>query len=611
MKCSKQLSVVVINMWTILETFILSEIPLVHLFYLILIVTTVSNQTVEEPIKSTHKHSDEIIDNAVEDTSPIPSNVDNVPTINDEKAEQNNVFSELAKRMSTRNTIPQISENEKNNIDTKENGINTIDHNKKVSGKIFKRTKSEKNNSHINGYEDIEPDVEKKIGLETSDDEQIGLETSDDEQPEIAQLFKPENEINNTVADDEKKIGLETSDDEQLEIAQLFEPENTQDAKYPLKPINRNELTQSPIDNVEIVKIKNEQLSEDSKNNRKNKKKATFFREFNPSDGNARIYCTFLGDVFKMYKKVQKRFVGHFCHAIVFGTPIILKKQRVHLGQRMRNQLTEIHSLKNLSLIIVIMQYSSYKYWKNALNHRDLNILVKDIINTVIRYKIDGIQFSNLHPSVGYKIDKHMMDNLIKFFKLLQNEAEKKNHNLKFGITINMYGLSNTKSFTSFNNLNPLVTWYSFESISMVKCSLDYKFIGTSPLHGKNGFKSIIETLIKHINHDDKFDMSKLVVGIQLFPNKIGNSKLYTYEEYCSQPKNTWDSWCAAQPEELWLKGDFLRTTHIGGVQLYYMHSDDYRSTCGCFSFPLIRALLRGLINIKEKEECDFETAHN
>lgn len=34
-----------------------------------------------------------------------------------------------------------------------------------------------------------------------------------------------------------------------------------------------------------------------------------------------------------------------------------------------------------------------------------------------------------------------------------------------------------------------------------------------------------------HINHDNKFDMSKLVVGIQLFPNKIDDSKLYTYEE--------------------------------------------------------------------------------
>lgn len=54
-----------------------------------------------------------------------------------------------------------------------------------------------------------------------------------------------------------------------------------------------------------------------------------------PQEAQARIYCTFLGNVLKMYKKVKKSFIGHFCHAIVFGTPIILKQHRVHLSQNM------------------------------------------------------------------------------------------------------------------------------------------------------------------------------------------------------------------------------------------------------------------------------------
>jgi len=65
------------------------------------------------------------------------------------------------------------------------------------------------------------------------------------------------------------------------------------------------------------------------------------------------------------------------------------------------DQLRKIHKHKNASLNIVIMQYKSYADWKQALlNHKGLNTLVEDIIRTVKRHGIDGIQFSNLHPEV-------------------------------------------------------------------------------------------------------------------------------------------------------------------------------------------------------------------
>jgi len=46
------------------------------------------------------------------------------------------------------------------------------------------------------------------------------------------------------------------------------------------------------------------------------------------------------------------------------------------------------------------MQFSNYKYWVHALrNNRGMKNLIIDIIHTAEHYKIDGIQFSNLHPT--------------------------------------------------------------------------------------------------------------------------------------------------------------------------------------------------------------------
>ncbi|CAI6360335.1 unnamed protein product [Macrosiphum euphorbiae] len=522
----------------------------------------------------------------IEGTDPIPSNVDKGSTINDESMEQKkNTIKGIFDRINSRNSINQPNKNEINDIDLKENNIDVTD------DKIEDEKLVVEDDSTTPGDLKLE---EKELEAQNNLNIEDGIISS--------KKKKSQGSPQDTQGPPQDTQG--SPQDNQAP------PQDTQDTPHPLKPINPEDLTLSSLENVKIVKIKQfDPVAEESRK----KKKRNIFKEFAPTEGNARIYCTFLGDVLKMYKKVKKRFIGHFCHAIVFGAPIILKNHRVHLSENTRNQLLGIHEHKQLSLVIVIMQFSNYKYWVHALrNNRGMKNLIIDIIHTAVHYKIDGIQFSNLHPTRETdEVNTHMMNNLIRFFERLELAAKAKNHDLKIGITIDMHGLSITKSFTSFKHLNSLVTWYSFKTISMVKCSSEYKAIGTSPLEGNMGFKNTINTLIEQINSNNEFDMTKLVVGIQLFPNKKIGSEPSTYEEFCSDPKDKWDEWCAARPKDFQAKGRFLRSTQIGGLQLYYMHSDDYRSTCGCYSFPLIRALLRGLIKVDTPETCDFETAHN
>jgi len=58
--------------------------------------------------------------------------------------------------------------------------------------------------------------------------------------------------------------------------------------------------------------------------------------------------------------------------------------------------MVNVHPVKKESLLIVIMQYSSYSDWAKALVNSDQ--LVINIIHTVDQYNIDGILFSNLQP---------------------------------------------------------------------------------------------------------------------------------------------------------------------------------------------------------------------
>lgn len=49
----------------------------------------------------------------------------------------------------------------------------------------------------------------------------------------------------------------------------------------------------------------------------------------------SRVFCTFKNNVSKMYKKVKKHFVGDLCHAIVFGTPLVIYGHRIKINEKL------------------------------------------------------------------------------------------------------------------------------------------------------------------------------------------------------------------------------------------------------------------------------------
>lgn len=60
------------------------------------------------------------------------------------------------------------------------------------------------------------------------------------------------------------------------------------------------------------------------------------------------------------------------------------------------------------TFLIVIMQHNSYETWSKALD--EVTAEVAAIIDFVTKYKIDGIQFSNLQPTV--RSITYLIDNL-------------------------------------------------------------------------------------------------------------------------------------------------------------------------------------------------------
>lgn len=60
--------------------------------------------------------------------------------------------------------------------------------------------------------------------------------------------------------------------------------------------------------------------------------------------------------------------------------------------------MKDVHTYKNLALFVVIMQHSKYEDWSVALENPKKQVNI--VMDVVDRYKIDGIQFSNLEPSV-------------------------------------------------------------------------------------------------------------------------------------------------------------------------------------------------------------------
>ncbi|XP_060834508.1 uncharacterized protein LOC132917676 isoform X2 [Rhopalosiphum padi] len=558
----------------------------------------IKDQQPEEEIENDPTRISLGLDSDPENTEGTDFKEANVENIEDEKPKKKK---KRSKKKSKNRKQKKTEDDETELIEMNTNGINDLDHEEK----------------DIRGSDNIK-DQQQELDKENDPTEMLlGLSNGRE-----AELDKEKTEINlqkektDVILAESKATESDNIESTIEQTSKSSDPEKNpiddikeDTTKNTITEIDQKDLTISSLENVGIVKIKNSDNAT-SEAIRKKKKK-TKFREFTHSGGNARIYCTFLGDMLKMYNKVKKRFVGHFCHAIVVGTPIILRQNQVHLSNNMKNQLNKIEPHKQESLLIVIMKFSSYRDWKHALKKANSRHLITNIIHMVKTYKIDGIQFSNLQPIAGKdpddSVDTHMMNNLLKFFEKLLNIA-RNNHNydLKIGITIHLNSQWITSSFNSFDVLNKLVTWYTYETISMVTCSPEYKDTGTSPLEGDVSLMNAYNTLT-----DTDIQMSKVVVGIQLFPNKVNELEPLTYEELCSTPKDTWNEWCAAHPEKLRLKGMFLRNNEIGGVQLFYMHSDDYRSTCGCYSFPLTRALLRGLINTQAEEQCDFNTAHN
>lgn len=61
-------------------------------------------------------------------------------------------------------------------------------------------------------------------------------------------------------------------------------------------------------------------------------------------------------------------------------------------------ELTNIYTYKGNTILVVMMEYPSYADWSDALDEPKKQV---DLIMDFIReFHIDGIQFSNLQPSV-------------------------------------------------------------------------------------------------------------------------------------------------------------------------------------------------------------------
>jgi len=62
-----------------------------------------------------------------------------------------------------------------------------------------------------------------------------------------------------------------------------------------------------------------------------------------------------------MYRKVKKRFVGQFCHAIVIGIPIILKGNQVHLSYKMKSRYLIYHYIRYKLIKYINFKKASYE----------------------------------------------------------------------------------------------------------------------------------------------------------------------------------------------------------------------------------------------------------
>lgn len=72
--------------------------------------------------------------------------------------------------------------------------------------------------------------------------------------------------------------------------------------------------------------------------------------------------------------------------------------KNVSLNFEILAELRQIQHYKKHTLLIVMMEYRTYEDWSDALDQ--VEKVVETVMNFVKLHHIDGVQFSNLHPTV-------------------------------------------------------------------------------------------------------------------------------------------------------------------------------------------------------------------
>lgn len=296
-RCSKQLSFVIKNMLMILKTLKLSKNNMFIIYYILLIITTVSCQIKDEPASPSTDDKNNNPNEVIQDkTDLISSNADN-PTENTETNNNGNpninpnVLQGLVQRM--RDAQKKSNGDE---VDPKENipKTNRIEHPQPVPNEenidnhlslitlgLSSETTLTEDDERKNANKENTDDKEKKKKRKKNKKQ---LETADNEaesklnEADNIENQQPENSINDiqlglsseltTTTDVElKKANYQNTDGKKLETDKnIIEDIQTHD-NMEINPMN---IPVSPLENVNIVKIK--QNLTDSEKIRKQKK---------------------------------------------------------------------------------------------------------------------------------------------------------------------------------------------------------------------------------------------------------------------------------------------------------------------------------------------------
>lgn len=326
----------------VLKTFKLTKNYLVHLFYLILIVSTIENRVVEEPVSYTPAPTEENINNVykgstinikdqqqsdyknpfsntISNLSQIPKklegfkrkeeeiDIDHLPSYMDEEStsnggikeeEKKNAITELVKRLSSRHTINPTNTNEINNIGT--NADNDIEDQQQGNDEnLFSNMMPGLNEESTTngGLEPIEEeidtdplqsDVNKESTIDTEDQQQgddenslnnimLGLSgestTNEDFEPEEMKEAKNDQKTKDGITNSKKKKKKKKETDKSKIIPDC-EDDNM---LHSLEPINSKELVVSSLEDVNIIKIKEENPKSEAIRKEKKKRKNKYW----------------------------------------------------------------------------------------------------------------------------------------------------------------------------------------------------------------------------------------------------------------------------------------------------------------------------------------------